>query len=78
MIHHTTFLVNSVALLYGTRPYTEENSGRDSGLLAFATNGEGYHNFLRGPWRCPSPGPFFVWTAPVAAGAGMILAMQFS
>jgi stearoyl-CoA desaturase (delta-9 desaturase) len=49
MIHHTTFLVNSVALLYGTRPYTEENSGRDSGLLAFVTNGEGYHNFLRGP-----------------------------
>jgi hypothetical protein len=45
MIHHTTFLVNSVALLYGARPYTEENSGRDSGLLAFVTNGEGYHNF---------------------------------
>ncbi len=45
LIHHTTFLVNSVAHLYGTRPYTEENSARDNGLLAFFTNGEGYHNF---------------------------------
>ena len=45
VIHHTTFLVNSVAHLYGSRPYTEENSARDNGLLAFITNGEGYHNF---------------------------------
>ena len=45
VIHHTTFMVNSVAHLYGTRPYTEENSARDNALLAFVTNGEGYHNF---------------------------------
>jgi stearoyl-CoA desaturase (delta-9 desaturase) len=45
VIHHTTFLVNSVAHLYGSRPYTEENSARDNALLAFLTNGEGYHNF---------------------------------
>ncbi|MGH9316427.1 MAG: fatty acid desaturase [Thermoanaerobaculia bacterium] len=45
LIHHTTFLVNSVAHLYGSRPYTEENSARDNALLAFFTNGEGYHNF---------------------------------
>jgi stearoyl-CoA desaturase (Delta-9 desaturase) len=45
VIHHTTFLVNSVAHIWGTRPYTEENSARDNGLLAFITNGEGYHNF---------------------------------
>jgi stearoyl-CoA desaturase (delta-9 desaturase) len=45
VIHHTTFMVNSVAHLYGSRPYTEENSARDNGLLAFITNGEGYHNF---------------------------------
>jgi stearoyl-CoA desaturase (Delta-9 desaturase) len=45
VIHHTTFLVNSAAHLWGTRPYTEENSARDNGLLAFITNGEGYHNF---------------------------------
>jgi stearoyl-CoA desaturase (delta-9 desaturase) len=45
VIHHTTFLVNSAAHIWGTRPYTEENSGRDNGWLAFITNGEGYHNF---------------------------------
>jgi stearoyl-CoA desaturase (delta-9 desaturase) len=45
LIHHTTFMVNSVAHLWGTRPYTEENSARDNPLLAFVTNGEGYHNF---------------------------------
>src|SRR5207253_2451405 len=27
------------------QPYTEENSARDNALLAFVTNGEGYHNF---------------------------------
>lgn len=45
LIHHTTFLVNSVAHLYGTRPYAEASSARDNALLAFVTNGEGYHNF---------------------------------
>ena len=45
VIHHTTFMVNSVAHLYGKRPYTDENSARDNALLAFVTNGEGYHNF---------------------------------
>ena len=45
LIHHTTFLVNSVAHLYGRRPYDEHSTARDNGLLAFITNGEGYHNF---------------------------------
>lgn len=45
VIHHTTFFVNSIAHLWGTRPYTEENSARDSWALALVTNGEGYHNF---------------------------------
>lgn len=45
LIHHTTFLVNSVAHLYGSQPYTLGNSGRDNALLSFVTNGEGYHNF---------------------------------
>ena len=45
VIHHTTFFVNSIAHLYGSRPYTEENSARDNPFLAFVTNGEGFHNF---------------------------------
>jgi stearoyl-CoA desaturase (delta-9 desaturase) len=45
LVHHTTFLVNSVAHLYGSRPYSTDNSSRDNWLLAFFTHGEGYHNF---------------------------------
>ncbi|HUM01666.1 MAG TPA: fatty acid desaturase [Thermoanaerobaculia bacterium] len=45
LVHHTTFLVNSAAHLYGSRPYSTENSARDNWLLAFFTHGEGYHNF---------------------------------
>jgi len=45
LIHHTTFCVNSVAHLFGTRPYSTESSARDNWLLAFFTHGEGYHNF---------------------------------
>lgn len=45
LIHHTTFFVNSLAHMWGARPYTEENSARDNWFLAFFTHGEGYHNF---------------------------------
>ena len=43
--HHTTFFINSLAHYWGSRPYTESNSARDNGLLAFLTYGEGYHNY---------------------------------
>jgi stearoyl-CoA desaturase (delta-9 desaturase) len=43
--HHTTFLINSAAHVFGSRPYTEANSARDNWLLAPLTYGEGYHNF---------------------------------
>ncbi|RUO33948.1 acyl-CoA desaturase [Aliidiomarina soli] len=43
--HHTTFFINSLAHIWGNRPYTERNSARDNGALAFVTFGEGYHNF---------------------------------
>ncbi|MEH6516013.1 MAG: fatty acid desaturase [Halioglobus sp.] len=43
--HHVTFFINSLAHYWGTRPYTEENSARDNGFLAFLTYGEGYHNY---------------------------------
>jgi stearoyl-CoA desaturase (delta-9 desaturase) len=45
VIHHTTFFVNSIAHLYGARPYDEEISARDNPWVALVTNGEGYHNF---------------------------------
>ncbi|MDO9620933.1 MAG: fatty acid desaturase, partial [Moraxellaceae bacterium] len=43
--HHTTFFINSLAHMWGTRPYTDENSARDNPVLAFVTYGEGYHNY---------------------------------
>ncbi len=43
--HHVTFFINSLAHMWGSRPYTEENSARDNPVLAVFTYGEGYHNF---------------------------------
>jgi stearoyl-CoA desaturase (delta-9 desaturase) len=43
--HHVTFFINSLAHMWGSRPYTDENSARDNGVLAFFTYGEGYHNY---------------------------------
>jgi len=45
LTHHTTFLINSAAHVFGTRPYTDANTARDNGFLAPLTFGEGYHNF---------------------------------
>ncbi|MBE0364854.1 stearoyl-CoA desaturase (delta-9 desaturase) [Pseudoalteromonas ulvae UL12] len=42
---HFTFFINSIAHIWGTRPYTESNTARDNGLLALFTYGEGYHNY---------------------------------
>jgi len=43
--HHVTFFINSLAHMWGSRPYSEENSARDNPVLAVITYGEGYHNF---------------------------------
>ncbi len=43
--HHATFFINSLAHAWGSQPYTDTNTARDNGFLAFLTYGEGYHNF---------------------------------
>lgn len=43
--HHVTFFINSLCHIWGTRPYTEENTARDNPVLAVLTWGEGYHNY---------------------------------
>ena len=43
--HHFTFFINSLAHIWGKQPYTDKNSARDNGVLAFLTYGEGYHNY---------------------------------
>ena len=45
LTHHTTFLINSAAHVFGSRPYSEDSSARDNWILAPLTYGEGYHNF---------------------------------
>ena len=44
-VHHVTFFIKSLAHFWGSQPYTDTNSARDNGILAFFTFGEGYHNF---------------------------------
>ncbi len=43
--NHSTFLINSACHYFGTQPYTDKNTARDSIICAFLTFGEGYHNF---------------------------------
>lgn len=43
--HHVTFFVNSLAHMWGSQPYTDENSARDNWLISIFTYGEGYHNY---------------------------------
>ncbi|WP_218355148.1 acyl-CoA desaturase [Alteromonas lipotrueiana] len=45
MVHHVTFFINSLAHFWGRQPYTDKNTARDNGVLAFFTFGEGYHNY---------------------------------
>lgn len=44
-VHHVTFFINSLAHIWGSRPYTDTNSARDNGVIALFTFGEGYHNY---------------------------------
>lgn len=44
-LHHGTFFINSWCHYFGRQPYTDSNTARDSWLMAFATFGEGFHNF---------------------------------
>ncbi|MFT0772818.1 acyl-CoA desaturase [Psychrobacter aquimaris] len=45
LTHHFTFFINSFCHMFGSRPYTDTNSGRDNFFLAIFTWGEGYHNY---------------------------------
>ena len=42
---HITYLINSLAHMWGRQPYSKSNSARDNSLLALITYGEGYHNY---------------------------------
>ncbi len=42
---HVTYLINSIAHMWGQQPYSEKSTAKDNNLLAFFTYGEGYHNY---------------------------------
>lgn len=44
-VHHATFLINSLCHTLGKRPYSSEQTARDSWLVSLLTFGEGYHNY---------------------------------
>jgi stearoyl-CoA desaturase (delta-9 desaturase) len=43
-VYHVTFCINSVAHLYGRRPYDVEDDSRNNWLLGLLAMGEGWHN----------------------------------
>jgi stearoyl-CoA desaturase (delta-9 desaturase) len=43
--YHSTFSINSLAHMFGRKPYNTNISARDNGIVALITLGEGYHNF---------------------------------
>lgn len=45
LVHHSTFLINSLSHYLGKQPYSLKSSARDNMLTALLTFGEGYHNY---------------------------------
>ena len=44
LLHHATFAINSLAHLWGSRPFATGDGSRNNALLALLTFGEGWHN----------------------------------
>ena len=45
MSQHVTYMINSIAHMWGKQTYSDASSARDNPLLALITYGEGYHNY---------------------------------
>lgn len=42
---HVTWMINSLAHMWGRQTYSDKSSARDNTLIAMLTYGEGYHNY---------------------------------
>lgn len=69
--HHCTWFINSLAHLWGSKPYSTEHSAVNNFILAFLTYGEGYHNYhhtFAGDYRNGvrwyqfDPAKYLIWT----------------
>ena len=45
LVHHATFLINSLCHYKGRRTYDDSSTARDSWFVSWFTFGEGYHNY---------------------------------
>jgi stearoyl-CoA desaturase (delta-9 desaturase) len=44
-LHHFTWFINSLAHIWGDKPFSQEHSAVNNYILAILTFGEGYHNY---------------------------------
>ncbi|MFK7848431.1 MAG: acyl-CoA desaturase [Rhodothermales bacterium] len=69
--HHCTWFINSLAHIWGSKPYSTEHSAVNNFILAILTSGEGYHNYhhtfasdyrngIR--WYQYDPTKYLIWT----------------
>ena len=45
LVHHCTWFINSLAHMWGSKPYSTEHSAVNNFILSILTFGEGYHNY---------------------------------
>ena len=71
VVQHMTFLINSVAHIFGTQPWSKATTSRDNWFLSLFTFGEGYHNYhhsfqadyRNGPrWYNWDPTKWLIWS----------------
>ena len=71
-IHHSTWFINSLAHVWGSKTFAKELSAVDNAVLAFLTFGEGYHNYHHAfagdyrngvRWYHFDPTKWLIWTA---------------
>ena len=69
--HHCTWFINSLAHMWGSKPYSTEHSAVNNFFLAFITYGEGYHNYHHSfagdyrngvRWYQFDPSKYLIWT----------------
>lgn len=44
-LHHSTWFINSLAHMWGVKPFSQELSAVDNYIISLLTFGEGYHNY---------------------------------
>ena len=69
--HHCTWFINSLAHMWGSKPYSTEHSAVNNFFLASITYGEGYHNYHHSfagdyrngvRWYQFDPSKYLIWT----------------